>query len=101
VTTTDLEAAAASTVEEAGLACGNLDELMGCLAPCFARVEPRRQARKYVTGLISDLPRKNCWALAEQAGDATPDKMQRLLERTSGTTVADTRTGRDEPAPRS
>jgi SRSO17 transposase len=81
VTTTDLEAAAASTVEEAALACGNLDVLMGCLAGCFARVEPRRQARKYVMGLISDLPRKNCWALAEQAGDATPDKMQRLLER--------------------
>jgi SRSO17 transposase len=81
VTTTELEAAAASTVEEAGLACANLDEVMGCLARCFARVEPRRQARKYVTGLISDLPRKNCWALAEQPGDATPDKMQRLLER--------------------
>jgi SRSO17 transposase len=81
VRTTDLEAAAASTVEEAALACGNLDELMGCLAPCFARVEPRRQARKYVTGLMGDLPRKNCWTLAEQAGDATPDKMQRLLER--------------------
>jgi SRSO17 transposase len=76
-----VEAAAASTVGEAGLACGNLDELMGCLAGCFARVEPRRQARKYVTGLISDVPRKNCWALVEQAGDATPDKMQRLLER--------------------
>src|SRR5260370_1179506 len=43
--------------------------------------DSRRQARKSVTGLISDLPRKNCWALAEQAGDATPDKMQRLLER--------------------
>ena len=57
---------------------------MGGLAPCFARVEPRRQARKYVIGLISDLPRKNCWALAEQAGDATPDKMQRLLERAAG-----------------
>jgi DDE superfamily endonuclease len=54
---------------------------MGCLAPCFARVEPRRQARKYATGLMGDLPRKNCWTLAEQAGDATPDKMQRLLER--------------------
>jgi len=76
-----VEAAAASTVEEAGLACGNLDELMGSMAGCFTRVEPRRQARKYVTGLISDVPRKNCWALAEQAGDATPDKMQRLLER--------------------
>jgi SRSO17 transposase len=59
-----------------------LDELiMGRLAGCFARVEPRRQARKYVIGLISELPRKNCWALAEQAGDQTPDRMQRLLER--------------------
>jgi hypothetical protein len=48
---------------------------------CIARVEPRRQARKYVTGLICDLPRKNCWALAERARDATADKMQRLLER--------------------
>jgi SRSO17 transposase len=65
-----------------------LDELMGCLAPCFARVEPRRQARKYITGLISDLPRKNCWTLAEQAGDVTPDKMQRLLERASWDTAA-------------
>jgi SRSO17 transposase len=82
VTTSDLETAAASTVEEAAAACEKLDELMmGGLAGCFARVEPRRQARKYVTGLLSDLPRKNCWALAEQAGDATPDRMQRLLER--------------------
>jgi SRSO17 transposase len=82
VTTTDLETAAASTVEEAAAACEKLDELMmGGLAGCFARVEPRRQARKYVIGLLSDLPGKNCWALAEQAGDATPDRMQRLLER--------------------
>jgi SRSO17 transposase len=82
VTTSDLETAAASTVEEGLAACEKLDELMmGGLAGCFARVEPRRQARKYVTGLISDLPRKNCWVLAEQAGDATPDRMQRLLER--------------------
>jgi hypothetical protein len=41
-------------------------------------VESRRQARKYVTGLMGDLPRKNCGTLAEQAGDATPDEMQRL-----------------------
>jgi SRSO17 transposase len=95
VTTSDLEAAAASTVEEAGLACGNLAELMGCLAPCFARVEPRRQARKYVAGLISDLPRKNCWALAEQAGDQTPDKMQRLLERAAWDAGAAMRTVRE------
>jgi SRSO17 transposase len=82
VTVNDLETAAASTVEEAAAACEKLDELMmGGLAGCFARVEPRRQARRYVGGLISDMPRKNCWALAEQAGDATPDRMQRLLER--------------------
>lgn len=32
-----------------------------------------------MSGLISDLPRKNAWTLAEHAGDATPDRMQRLL----------------------
>jgi hypothetical protein len=68
-------------VEEATLACGNLEELMASLAPCLARVEPRRQGRKHVTGLISDVPCKNCWSLAGQAGDATPGTMQRLLER--------------------
>jgi SRSO17 transposase len=95
VTTIDLEAAAASTVEEASLACGYLDELMGGLACCFARVEPRREARKYITGLISDLPRKNCWALAEHAGDRTPDKMQRLLERAAWDAFAAMHTARD------
>jgi SRSO17 transposase len=29
--------------------------------------------------LLSDVPRKNGWQLAEQAGDPTPDGMQRLL----------------------
>ena len=81
MTVNDLEAAAASTVEEAELAFWMLDELMAGLAGCFARVEPRRQARKYITGLVADLPQKNCWTLAEQAGDHTPDRMQRLLER--------------------
>lgn len=32
-----------------------------------------------MSGLISDLPRKNAWTLAEHAGDTTPDRMQRLL----------------------
>lgn len=40
-----------------------------------------RQAGKYLRGLLSDLPRKNCWTLAEYVGDRTPDRMQRLLER--------------------
>ena len=64
---------------EATLTQENLGELHGRLSRCFARVEPLQQARKYVTGLMSDLPRKNCWTLAEHAGDRTPDRMQRLL----------------------
>lgn len=47
----------------------------------FARVEPRRHARDLVLGLLSGLPIKNCWSLAEQAGDRTPDGMQHLLAR--------------------
>ncbi len=30
-------------------------------------------------GLLSPVERKNGWQLAEQAGEATPDRMQRLL----------------------
>jgi len=49
------------------------------IAGRFARVEPRRRARAFVLGLLSGLRRKNCWTIAEQAGDATPDGMQHLL----------------------
>jgi hypothetical protein len=45
---------------------------MGRTAGRFARVEPRGRARAFVPGLLSDLLRKSCWMLAEQAGDATP-----------------------------
>ena len=49
------------------------------IAGRFARVESRRRARSFVLGLLSGLRRKNCWTIAEQAGDATPDGMQHLL----------------------
>jgi len=45
----------------------------------FARVEPRRQARAFLLGLLSDVDTRSCWQLAEQAGDRTPHRMQRLL----------------------
>ncbi|WP_327159382.1 IS701 family transposase [Streptomyces zaomyceticus] len=54
---------------------------MSRIAGRFARVEPRRRVRGLVSGLLSDLPRKNCWTLAEHVGDATPDGMQHLLHR--------------------
>lgn len=54
---------------------------MDRIAGRFARVEPRRRIRHLVLGLLADLPRKNCWTIAEWAGEATPDAMQHLLSR--------------------
>jgi SRSO17 transposase len=59
------------------------DGLMGRLAGRFARVEPRRRAARLVLGLLSDLPRKNCWMIAEWAGEASPYGMQHMLCRAS------------------
>jgi SRSO17 transposase len=55
--------------------------LLGRVAGRFGRVEPRRRARAFVLGLLAELPRKNCWTIAEHAGDASPDGMQHLLSR--------------------
>jgi SRSO17 transposase len=58
---------------------GELRVLQTQLSPYFARSEPRQRAIAYLRGLLSDIPRKNGWQLAEQAGERTPDGMQRLL----------------------
>jgi SRSO17 transposase len=52
---------------------------MARIAGRFGRVEPRRRARQLVLGLLSDLPRKNCWTIAEHVGDRSPDGLQHLL----------------------
>lgn len=57
------------------------DELMVTVGGRFRRPEPRRRVRGFVRGLLAPLPRKNCWTIAEHAGDATPDGMQDLLTR--------------------
>jgi SRSO17 transposase len=57
------------------------DEVFGRVAGRFARADLRRRARAFVLGLLADLPRKNCWTIAEHAGDATPDGLQHLLAR--------------------
>lgn len=56
-----------------------LDRLDQRLARRFGRVEVRRRAGAFLRGLLSAAERKNGWQLAEQAGDPTPDGMQRLL----------------------
>lgn len=64
--------------EVAGWAA-DLEALHARIAPRFARPEPRRRALAYLRGLLSAVERKNGWQLAEQAGEQTPDGMQRLL----------------------
>ena len=58
-----------------------LNDLFALVAGRFPRVEPRLRARAYVRGLLAPLASKNGWTLAEAAGNATPDGMQRLLNR--------------------
>ena len=77
--THDDPAVAAGLSVDPGRWQDQFDELMGRIAGRFARVEPRRRARAFVLGLLSGLRRKNCWTIAEQAGDASPDGMQHLL----------------------
>jgi SRSO17 transposase len=58
---------------------GELDALHARIAPRFERAEPRRRARAYLKALLSPVEGKNGWQLAEEAGEATPDGLQRLV----------------------
>lgn len=53
--------------------------MFALVAAHFAQAGSRRRARMYLLGLLSGAERKNSWVIAEQAGDASPDGMQRLL----------------------
>jgi SRSO17 transposase len=79
-TTEDQTVAAGHSVAPGRWQAG-LDELLGRVAGRFGRVEPRRRARAFVLGLLAELPRKNCWTIAEHAGDPSSDGMQHLLAR--------------------
>lgn len=51
------------------------------LRPHFARPEVHLHALQYLQAVLSDIPRKNGWQIAEQARHAHPYRMQRLLSR--------------------
>ena len=57
--------------------------LLGLLRSCFARTQTWLQAGKYLNALVSELPSRNGWSAAEHAGDRSPDRSQRLLNRAS------------------
>ena len=68
------------------------DAVFSRISGRFGRVEPRRTARAFVLGLLSDTANKTCWGLAEHAGHRRPDAMQRLLR----TAVWDAEAVRDD-----
>jgi SRSO17 transposase len=87
VKTTESKAAAAARI---GAALGRRKraELLGLLRPCFVRTEPWLQAGKYAAAVMCDLRRRNGWTISERAGDRTPDRTQRLLNRAVWDTFA-------------
>jgi SRSO17 transposase len=66
-------------IEEVQAWAAGLPALHARIAGRFARAEPRRRVLAYLRGLLGNVGRKNGWQLAEHAGEATPDGMQRLL----------------------
>jgi SRSO17 transposase len=66
-------------IEQVGVWQSELESLLLRLGERFHRREPRLRMRDYVRGLLGPVSRKNGWQLAEYAGHATPDGLQRLL----------------------
>src|SRR5216683_6696096 len=58
-----------------------LSQLHQRLAPYFARPEPYHHALLYLQAILSEIPRKNGWQIAEHARLARPYGIQRLLSR--------------------
>lgn len=57
------------------------DKLVERIGGRFVRSEARERARAYLQGLLSHIPRKNGWQLAELLGDNTPYGIQQFLYR--------------------
>jgi SRSO17 transposase len=55
--------------------------LLERLRSCFVRTQTWQHAGRYVSALVSEIPKRNGWTIAQQAGDRTPDRTQRLLNR--------------------
>jgi hypothetical protein len=87
VRTTKPKAASTARIG-AALARRKRAELLELLRPCFARTGPWLQAGKYAAAVMSQIPRRNGWTIAAQAGHQAPDKTQRLLSRAVWDTFA-------------
>ncbi|WP_456298044.1 IS701 family transposase [Glycomyces xiaoerkulensis] len=61
----------------------DLDALWARLASAFRRIETRQNAKRLTQAMMAHLERRNCWTLAEHAGEAGPWRFQHLLSRAS------------------
>jgi len=62
--------------------------MLGRLRSCFVRTQTWQHAGRYVSALVSQVPKRNGWTIAQHAGDRTPDRTQRLLNRAVWDTAA-------------
>src|SRR5215470_12299340 len=70
-----------TTLSALGRWLASLNQLHQRLRPHFARPETRQHALLYLQAILSEIPRKNGWQIAEHARQARPYGMQRLLSR--------------------
>jgi SRSO17 transposase len=77
-----------STSEQGGPSLGEMGNWLQSLlhlhqrlSPRFARPEVRQHVLLYLQAILSDIPRKNGWQIAEHARQPRPYGMQRLLSR--------------------
>jgi SRSO17 transposase len=76
----DQQVAAAAIVEDGRWLESLQDELRALLAPVFCQARSRLAAFAYIGALLTaGGDRRSCWQLAEQAGHATPRRLQALL----------------------
>ncbi|HVI35108.1 MAG TPA: IS701 family transposase, partial [Gaiellales bacterium] len=76
-------AAAVAACDRVGAAawCGYADDLLGRVSRHVVRPESRTRLGAMLLALLSRQGPRNCWTLAEQAGEARPWGMQHLLAR--------------------
>ncbi len=73
------EAPYASELQLLGHAAEALDEVHVRIGPRFRRAEVRTRVRRFLSGLLAPMERKNGWQLAEVLGERGPHGVQRLL----------------------
>ncbi|WP_371670907.1 hypothetical protein OG985_26770 [Streptomyces sp. NBC_00289] len=64
------------TADEVRCWDADLEALCASVDDVFRRPASRENLRAMVRGLLSDVPRKNMWQVAEAAGHASPDRLQ-------------------------